>query len=53
MRNKRFAVLAMAAIMAASSAMPVMADDAAVEIETNDETSENQGGGARRNTYNW
>lgn len=45
MRNKRFAVLAMAAIMAASSAMPVMADDAAVEIETNDETSENQGGG--------
>ena len=40
MRNKRFAVLAMAAIMAASSAMLVMADDDTVEIET----SENQGG---------
>lgn len=49
MRNKRFAVLAMAAIMAASSAMPVMADDDTVEIET----SENQGGGARRDARNW
>ena len=36
MRNKRLAALAMAAIMAASSAMPVMAEDATVEIETSE-----------------
>ena len=38
MRNKRFAALAMAAIMVASSAMPVMADTT-VEIETEESIS--------------